>query len=128
VLRDVPSRYGFFPGYSTGNDAVINYIPVVHDRERLVTRREVAGMKSKRLRGEIITYRLSSDCHPVLTIHDGGKQLEREIDLHKFFTELGIRLDEVLRQEYQIGIEIGSDRVVAFLITSSLLDWNDGKL
>jgi hypothetical protein len=128
LLRDVPSRYGFFPGYRAGDGEVINYIPVVHDRERLVTRRAGAVMKSNTLRGEIVTYRLSSACHPVLSIRDGERLLEREIDLHVFFTELEIRLDEVPRQEYQIGIEIGSDRVVAFLMTATLGGWSDGKL
>jgi hypothetical protein len=145
VLRDVPSQYGFFPGYRTremlaspyspgmegypaGDGTVINYIPVVHDKEQLVTCREVAGMNSKTLRGEVVTYRLSSDSHPVLSIHGGEGLLEREIDLHEFFTSLGIRLDETLRQEYQIGLEIESDRVVAFLMNASLNDWNDGKL
>jgi hypothetical protein len=106
----------------------MNYIPVVHDRERLVTRRAGATMKSNTLRGEIVTYRLSGDSHPVLTIRDGERLLEREIDLHVFFTELGIRLDEVLRQEYRIGIEIESDRVVVFSLAASVVDWSDGKL
>jgi hypothetical protein len=144
VLRDVPSRYGFFPGcrvrdrlaalYSPGMEGymadgtVINYIPAVHDRERLVTHRTAASMNNKTLRGEIVSYRLSSDSHPVLSIRDGGDLVEREIDLHEFFTRLGIRLDEALRQEYQIGIEIESDRVVTFLMTASVDDWYDGQL
>jgi hypothetical protein len=128
VLRDVPSRYGFFPGYSAGDGEVINYIPVVHDRERLVTHGAVASMNDKTLHGEIVTYLLSSDSHPVLSIRDGEGLLEREIDLHEFFTGLGIRLDEAHRQEYQIGIEIGSDRVGAFQMTTSVSGWNEGKL
>jgi hypothetical protein len=144
VLRDVPSRYGFFPGYRvrdrmaslytpgmegyTADGTVINYIPAVHDRERLVTCRAAAGMNNKTLRGEIVSYRLSSDSHPVLSIRDGERVLEREIDLHEFFTRLDIRLDEALRQEYQVGIEIESGRVVAFLMTASVEEWYDGKL
>jgi hypothetical protein len=128
LLRDVPSRYGFFPGYSARNGAVINYIPMVHDREGLVTHRAGASMKSKTLQGEIVTYRLSSESHPVLTIRGGERVLEREIDLHEFFTGQGIRLDEVPRQEYRISIEIGSDRVVAFLMAASVSGWSDGKL
>jgi hypothetical protein len=144
-LRDVPSRYGFFPGYRlqdrlaapyspgmegypAGDGTVINHVPVVHDTGRLVTRREAAGMNNKTLRGEIVTYRLSSACHPVLSIHDGERLLEREIDLHEFFTRLAIRLDEVPRQEYLIGVEIDNDRVVTFLVTASIEAWNDGTL
>jgi hypothetical protein len=145
MLRDVPSRYGFFPGYRVrdriaslytlgmegypaGDGMVINYIPVVHDTERLVTHRAAASMNNKTLRGEIVSYRLSSDSHPVLSIRNGGDLVEREIDLHEFFTRLGIRLDEALRQEYQIGIEIESDRVVTFLMTASVESWYDGQL
>jgi hypothetical protein len=145
LLRDVPSRQGFFPGYRArdmlvapytpgmegypaGDGTVINYIPVVHDRERLVTRRAVASMKGNRARGEIVSYRLSSDSHPVLSLHDGEKVLVGEIDLHAFFTGLGIRLDEVLRQEYQVGIEIWSDRVVVFSLAASVSEWSDGTL
>jgi hypothetical protein len=128
VLRDIPSQYGFFPGYHVGDDAVINYIPVVHDEEQLVTRRVAAGMLDKTLRAGLVSYRLTGDSHPVLSVHDGEKVLVGEIDLHEFFVELGIRLDEVLKQEYLIGIEIGSDRVVAFLLTASVSEWSDGKL
>jgi hypothetical protein len=128
VLRDLPSRYGFFPGYRAGEGEVINYIPVVHDDEGLVTRRVAAGMLDKKLRAGLVTYRLTSDTHPVLSVHDGNTTLVGEIDLYEFFATLEIRLDEALRQEYQIGIEIGGDRVVAFMMTASVSDWNDGKL
>jgi hypothetical protein len=132
LLRDVPSRYGFFPGYRAGNSAgegaVMNYVPVVHDRERLVTRQAAAIMRNKTLSGEIVTYRLSSNCHPVLSIRDGERVLEREIDLHEFFTRLGIRLDETLKQEYQIGIEIEGDRVMVFMMTATVSEWSDGTL
>jgi hypothetical protein len=128
LLRDLPSRYGFFPGYRTGDGEVINYIPVVHDEEGLVTRRVTAGMLDKTLRAGLISYRLTSNSHPVLSVHDGEKTLVGEIDLHEFFTTLEIRLDEALRQEYQIGIEIGSGSVVAFMMTASVSDWSDGKL
>jgi hypothetical protein len=128
LLRDLPARYGFFPGYRAGDGEVMNYIPVVHDDERLVTRRVAAGMLDKTLRAGLVTYRLTSESHPVLSVHDGNKTLVGEIDLHEFFTTLEIRLDEVLKQEYQIGIEIGSDRVVAFMMTASVSEWSDGKL
>jgi hypothetical protein len=128
VLRDIPSRYGFFPGYRVGEGEVINYIPVVHDAEGLVMRRVTAGMLDKTLRAGLVSYRLTSESHPVLSVHDGEKVLVREIDLHEFFATLEIRLDEVLRQEYQVGIEIGSGSVVAFLLTASVSEWNDGKL
>jgi hypothetical protein len=128
LLRDLPSRYGFFPGYCTGDGEVINYVPVVHDDEGLVTRRVAAGMLDKTLRAGLVTYRLTGESHPVLSVHDGNTTLVGAIDLHEFFAGLEIRLDEVLKQEYQIGIEIGGDRVVAFLLTATLSEWSDGTL
>jgi hypothetical protein len=128
LLRDLPSQYGFFPAYRAGEGEVMNYVPVVHDDERLVTRRVAAGMLDKTLRAGLVTYRLTGDSHPVLSVHDGEKVLAGEIDLHEFFTGLGIGLDKALRQEYQVGIEIGSDRVVAFMMTASVSNWSDGKL
>jgi hypothetical protein len=145
VLRDLPSRYGFLPayrergrqvspytpgmeGYPAGDEAVIHYIPVVHGDGRLVTRRVAAGLSARRLHAGLVTCRLASDSHPMLSVHDGERRLMGEIDLHAFFATLGIRLDEATRQEFDVGIEVGSDRVEAFLMTASTSDWVDEEL
>ncbi|MDR1980882.1 MAG: FimB/Mfa2 family fimbrial subunit [Tannerellaceae bacterium] len=145
LLRDVPSRYGFVPGYSVQSgqavpyapgmddypvwdDAAINHIPLVHDDEQLATHRASAVLNDKTLRGEFVTYRLTAASHPSLSIYDGETPLVEDIDLHKFFTELAIGLDETLRQEYRIGIEIASGHLTAFMLTATTANWEEGRL
>jgi hypothetical protein len=48
----------------------------------------------------------------------------KEIDLYRFFREMGIHLDYSLRQEYQLSITINGDRVSVGMVSVS--DWDEG--
>lgn len=139
-LLDVPSEYRFLPGYEVHGSASMpyrepeypstrsgscNYIASKSDTEKLVDHRLDVKMDITRtLSGEFVTYRLSNDTHPVLRICAGETLLVREIDLNKYFRQMDIDLDQNLRQEFNLIVEVDGDKVL--VSSARVSDWIDG--
>ncbi|MDR2626435.1 MAG: FimB/Mfa2 family fimbrial subunit [Dysgonamonadaceae bacterium] len=140
-LRQAPALYRFTPEflvYNESDEAVfapekesyplrdsrrINYIPAIDSvaYADLSVRGTTSG---KTLHGEFITLRYRSDSHVLLSIRSAGEQVMKEIDLYRFFREMGIHLDYSLRQEDQLSITINGDRVSVGMV--SVNDWDEG--
>lgn len=141
-LSGVPSAYHFLPEfevkgspystYSTAADGTTTrsgiwyYIPERADGYPLVSHEVGVKMDITRtVNATFVTYRIGSDDHPVLRLYGGGKQLIREIDLYKYFRTMQIDLDENLRQEFSLVIEV--DESGGILVSSATVsDWIDG--
>jgi hypothetical protein len=144
VLRQVPALYHFMPEnvvvdgldcyafhpenapYSfIGDWARINYIPEVNPDDEVC--HAIKGTVSdKTLFGQFVTFRYRTDSHVLLSIYTSSEMVMKEIDLHRFFQELGINLDFSLCQEYNLLIEISNDNVQVGLVTID--DWEDGGM
>ena len=141
-LSGIPSVYKFRPAYelkgspystySTEADGSFTrsgiwyYIPERPDDCPLVTHEVPVKMDITRMvNATFITYRLGSDDHPVLRLYGDGKPLIREIDLYKYFRTMQIDLDENLRQEFSLVVEV--DAGGGILVSSAVVsDWVDG--
>lgn len=141
-LSDVPSSYRFLPAfevkgspystYGTVTDGSLTrsgvwyYIPERPADSPLISVEVPVKMDITRLiNATFVTYRIGSDDHPVIRLYGGGQQLIREIDLYKYFRTMQIDLDENLRQEFSLVIEIdASGGILVFSATVS--DWVDG--
>jgi hypothetical protein len=145
VLRQVPALYHFTPEnvvvdgldcyafhpenapYSfLGDRARINYIPIINPDDEVC--HAIKGTVSdKTLFGQFVTFRYRSDSHVLFSIYTSSEMVMKEIDLHRFFQELGIDLDFSLCQEYNLLIEIAGDNTVNVgLVTID--DWEDGGM
>jgi hypothetical protein len=140
-LRQAPTLYRFTPEflvYNEADEAVfapekesyplrdsrrINYLPTIDSvaYADLSVRGTTSG---KTLHGEFVTLRYRSDSHVLLSIVSAGEQVMKEIDLYRFFREMGIRLDYSLCQEYQLSLTIDGDRVSVGMVRVS--DWDEG--
>lgn len=141
-LSGIPSIYTFMPAfeikgspystYSTAADGTTTrsgvwyYIPRRPEDCSLVSHEVGVRMDITRsVSGTFITYRIKNDDHPVLRLYGGGRLLIREIDLYKYFRTMQIDLDENLRQEFSLVVEV--DENGGILVSSvTVSDWIDG--
>ena len=147
ILRQTPSIYHFTPealvrnrmhpndydgqdDYLHNDNTHVNYIPresrtdnVVH-----VSRGTIASEGRRNvLYTQFITFRYRNDAHVMLSIAlADGQPVTKEIDLCRFFSDIGINLSYALLQEYNIRLEITGDRVLVSLVTVD--DWDDGGM
>lgn len=75
--------------------------------------------------GNLTTFRFTSAHHPLLRLYDGDKPMMKEVDLHRFFSEMEVDLDHALRQDYALVIEINGDNV--FVMFADLGGWDEGE-
>ena len=122
------STHDLYPQHSNN---VVHHIPYVHHTTNVLDHRTEAPMGlDNALWGEFVTYRIRQDSHPILSIYDAGGNLilhpdpAKQIDLKRYFDEMGIDLDHTLRQEYEIDIVIDGDQV--WLMALNVADWEDG--
>ena len=142
LLSDVPSTYSFLPEfevkgspystYSTAADGtptrsgVWYYIPEHSDDHPLVSHEVPVKMDITRtVSATFISYRIRNDDHPVVRLYGGGKQLIKDIDLYKYFRTMQIDLDENLRQEFSLVMEV--DAAGGVIVSSATVSvWVDG--
>ena len=140
TLKDIPSSYQFRPGseikgsphsyYDETDETVTRsgvfyYIPGKADaptvHHRIDVKMEITGSVS----GEFVTYRLTNDTHPVFCLYAGDSPVIKEIDLWKYFRTMQIDLDNNLRQEFDLVVEV--DPSGGIIVSSAIvMDWNDG--
>lgn len=129
-LKEVPSVYGFLPGYTeprsiTSANPVVHHIPQVQeDGCKKEYRLPVTMDIGRSLKGEFVTNRLTESSHPLLTVYAGDTPLIKEIDLEKYFRTMQIGLRQNLRQEFRIQVMIYEDRVEVSPLVFS--DWENG--
>lgn len=141
-LSGMPSAYGFLPEfevkgspystYGTAADGsptrsgVWYYIPERPEDYPLITYEVPVKMDITRtVNATFISYRIGSDDHPVVRLYGGGKQLLKDIDLYKYFRTMQIDLDENLRQEFSLVMEV--DAAGGVIVSSATVsDWVDG--
>lgn len=123
-LRGVPCEYGFPVGYDiplAGTDGSFTFpsigSPTIWHKTRS------AMNYNDELTGELVTYRLTSGTHPLLSIYRGEERIMKEIDLQLFFRKLAVSLDENTEQEFDLLVTIGKTIVVTQLSGS---DWTEG--
>lgn len=139
-LCGVPSEYRFLPGYEVRGSASVpyeeleypatrsgssGYIPLKSERQSEIDHRvDVAMDITRTLSGEFVSYRLTNDTHPVLKVCAGSDLLMKEIDLYRYFRQMDIDLDQNLRQEFNLIVEVDGDKV--FVSSARVSDWIDG--
>lgn len=122
TLRGVPSGYTFAPGVMLKNTSYI--IPGIEPERvdhRIDVQMEITGSTT----GEFVTYRLTNDCHPLFCLYAGDKAMIREIDLSKFFRTMQINLDENLRQDFDLVVEVDASGGI-LVSTAVVADWENG--
>lgn len=143
TLRDVKDTYAFTSSYKVYGNSInrFDYAEEQHlftDKERRyyltgpdadsrdITHVQQAKMDiTRNVNGRFSSYRLSNHTHPLFRLYAGDTPLMREIDLHKYFQNMGIELDTNLKQEFAIIVEIGEDDVIR--VTPVVIsDWNNG--
>ncbi|MDL2278946.1 FimB/Mfa2 family fimbrial subunit [Parabacteroides sp. OttesenSCG-928-G07] len=143
TLRDVKDTYAFTPAYKVFGNTIngFEYAEEQHlitDKERRyyltvpnVGSRDISHVQqakmdiTRNVSGRFSCYRLSNNTHPLFRLYAGDTPLMREIDLHKYFQNMGIELDTNLKQEFAIIIEIGENDVIR--VTPVVIsDWNNG--
>lgn len=122
-LRGVPSEYGFPLGYdiplAVGDGAFT--FPTIGSPVTWHSARAAMNYNDE-LTGELVTYRLTSGSHPLLSIYRGEERIMKEIDLQLFFRKLPVSLDENTEQEFDLLVTIGEKIVVAQANSS---DWEE---
>lgn len=129
-LSDAPSRYAFpVSGYirevlslTAGGDFRYPLPGFLPERRSICAAGKMNIVRT--LSGELCCYRLKDDDHPLLSIYQGETPLIEGIDLWKFFTTMHIGLNNNLRQEFDLRIELdGGKAYISTLLTS---DWEEG--
>lgn len=123
-MRGVPCEYGFPAGYdiplATGDGAFT--FPSIGSPVTWHQTRAAMNYNDE-LTGELVTYRLTSGSHPLLSIYRGDERIMKEIDLQLFFRKLPVSLDENTEQEFDLLVTIGRTIVVTQMNAS---DWTEG--
>lgn len=145
TLKHAPSCYRFSPeflvyngsetgiyssedeAYSVPDAKRVNYIPSVVSSEQVcyaIRGSVVPDRQRNLLYGQFVTFRFRGDSEILFCVYSGSERVMKEIDLNRFFHEMGIDLHYELWQEYNIQIEINGDEVrVSFVEVD---DWTDG--
>ncbi|MDL2255263.1 FimB/Mfa2 family fimbrial subunit [Parabacteroides sp. OttesenSCG-928-K15] len=101
------------------------YLMNRHPGAKVVNQRKEVTMDITRsISARFTAYRISNNSHPILRLYAGDQPLMKEIDLYKFFSQMGIELDMNLRQEFFLLIEIDGDKVTVMPMIFS--DWING--
>ena len=123
-LRGIPCEYGFPAGYDiplASGDGAFTFPSI---GSPVIWHQAKAAMNyNDELTGELVTYRLTSGSHPLLSIYRGNERIMKEIDLQLFFRKLPVNLDENTEQEFDLLVTIGQKIVVTQLNSS---DWAEG--
>jgi len=123
-LRGVPCEYGFPAGYDiplASGDGAFTFPSIGSPATWHQTK--AAMNYNDELTGELVTYRLTSGSHPLLSIYRGNERIMKEIDLQLFFRKLPVSLDENTEQEFDLLVTIGQTIVVTQMNAS---DWAEG--
>lgn len=142
TLEQTHDRYPFLPHYTVTSSFVTPfaigeedygdndmkhryYLVNRHPAAQYVNQRKEVKMDITRsINGQFTGYRISNDSHPILRLYSGDEPLMKEIDLHKFFSQMSIELNMNIKQEFFLLIEIDGDKVTVMPMTFS--DWING--
>lgn len=116
----------------------LHHIPTVYKPDmfdpsdcNIVVHRSAAVKASRTIIGQTVTYRLRNGGDVKFSLHRSGeagdpdRRLMKDVNLNRFFQEIGHNLDLALRQEYEIVFEIDADgRVAVFL--AGVGEWDEG--
>ena len=131
-LGNIAGAYRFTAKYELPNPYLPHgYAPsfyaIPHQGTARVNHRIDTQMGSGRsLRGEFYTLRLTDSDHPIFRLYGDGALVMKEIDLHKYFTTMQIKLDQNLRQEFDLVMEVQPDGTV-IVSPLKINDWNEGE-
>lgn len=123
LLRYVPRGYGSDPEYELDGGAY--HIPRVYAEPR-AEHVSPAGMDiTREVNGEIRTARLRDADHPLFSLLRDREVLIRDIDLSRYFRDMGYRLDTNLLQDFGLLMEVAADGSVTVRPLGNS-DWIDG--
>ena len=124
-LRGVPAEYSFTVGQEiplAGVDGAFTIPRIGSGRTWHETR---AGRNyNDEVTGELVTYRLTSGTHPLLSLYGDGEQILKEIDLERFFRKLPVGLDENTEQEFNLLLTVDGTKIVVTEMSGT--DWEEG--
>lgn len=125
-LKDIPARYDFIKGWETNipsGDGVYA-IPGISNNTLTDHATKAVMTYDQEVTGQFVTFRYTSSTHQLWSLWHNGKQIVKELDLHKFFSSLPMDMNRNIRQEFDMLITIYKDKItVAFASTS---DWIEG--
>lgn len=124
-LRGAPSVYEFksgFDGIVPSGDGSYS-LPVI---ESPVTYHETRAAMNyeEEVSGQFITFRYTSQTHPMWSLWKDGKQIVKELDLYLFFGKLPMDMGTNIEQEFDLLVTIYEDKIVVTQMGST--DWDEG--
>lgn len=124
-LRGVPSIYGFKPGFEgivPSGDGTYS-LPAM---QTPITYHETwAAMNyEEEVTGQFVTFRYTSQTHPMWSLWKDGRQIVKELDLYLFFDKLPMDMGTNLEQEFDLLVTIYEDKIVVTQMGTT--DWDEG--
>lgn len=124
-LRNVPAVYDFIKGWETAIPTGDGVYAVPRIGSTLTRHETRAAMSyDQEVEGRFVTFRYTSNTHQLWSLWRDGELIEKELDLHKFFSTLPMDMDRNIEQEFDILISIYKDKIIVSLAAGS--DWNEG--
>lgn len=117
-----------YDDYPTACNRVIHHIPYTcYGKNNILTYRVDTYINAdSEMWGEFVTYRVKTATRPVLRIFrkSDGEQIVKDIDLQGYFEWYGYKMDQVLKQDYELNIVIDGDKVI--ITPLDIADWDEG--
>lgn len=125
-LKDIPARYDFIKGWETdipSGDGVYA-IPGISNNTLVNHETKAAMTYDQEVEGQFATFRYTCSTHQLWSLWRNGKQIVKELDLHKFFSSLPMDMNRNIKQEFDILISIYKDKITVTFASAS--DWSEG--
>lgn len=124
-LRGIPARYRFAPSYK---ETLLpgEAIYTLPGTENIFTSHETRAARNYdgEVTGRFVTFRYTSDTHPLWSLWCDDEQVVQEIDLYRFFSKLPTDLNRSIEQEFDLLITVYDDRIVVNQVSGT--DWDEG--
>lgn len=123
LLRYVPCSYGSAPEYEL--DGGTYHIPRVYAEPQAEHVAAASMDITREVNGELLTARLRDNDHPLFSLLRDSEVLIRDIDLSRYFRDMGYRLSTNLLQDFALLMEVAADGSVSVRPLGNS-DWIDG--
>ena len=124
-LRGIPSVYEFktgFEGIVPSGDGSYS-LPVMQSPVTYHETRAAMNYEEE-VTGQFVTFRYTSQTHPMWSLWKDGKQIVKELDLYLFFDKLPMDMGTNIEQEFDLLVTIYENKIVVTQMGST--DWDEG--
>lgn len=124
-LRGTPSVYEFksgFEGIVPSGDGSYS-LPVMQSPITYHETRAAMNYEEE-VTGQFVTFRYTSQTHPMWSLWKDGRQIVKELDLFLFFDKLPMDMGTNIEQEFDLLVTIYEDKIVVTQMGST--DWDEG--